>query len=56
MKNYSRKTNRRVTRYNSPSTFIVRRAEKSKRNPFNTPPARGKNNRRFGRKRNTSQP
>lgn len=46
MKNYSRKMSRRVTRYRSPSTFIVRRAENAKRLPPMTPPAHGQPKRR----------
>ncbi|MFH1890981.1 MAG: hypothetical protein ABIJ91_05485 [Candidatus Kuenenbacteria bacterium] len=43
MRNYSRKTNKKVTRFNTPSTFKVRRSEASKRvkaAPYH-PPGRG---------------
>ncbi|MDD5109800.1 MAG: hypothetical protein PHI63_01115 [Patescibacteria group bacterium] len=55
MKNYSRKVNRKLTRFNCPSTFIVRRAENSKRTPFNAPPAHGQRSQRFRGKRKTGR-
>ena len=42
MKNYSRRVGRRNARFRTPSTFLVRRAEASKRRPRELPPAHGR--------------
>lgn len=56
MKNYSRRVNRKMTRYRTPSTFLVRRAEAAKRQPLQVPPAHGRKNRRPGRGRKVGGP
>ena len=44
MRNYSRKTNKKVTRFNTPSGFKVRQSEATKRTPIAPyhPPGRGR--------------